>query len=312
MTMTQTHGITAAAEVWRIDAQESSATLENGVYGSLEALRLASAGMALRAGEGFVGSVLARRVPVMLNELDGEVFERCEVARDGNICSILGVPLFDENKLAAVSVFMFRGDPGMVGAVELWAGRRGRLELCLTQAHYTGLDRFAAVSRYVNFPIGSGLPGLVWRDASPHLRTGLGKSPDFLRSTGAESAGLVTGLGFPIICGHQLQAVMLWLSSSGAPLARLHEVWTQAEAGGKTLMRMQAHYRNANGQVLDPPVEDGTVPPLVQRCINTRRPVVFEHVSEMGLPEHYGLLSGGIAMPVLGNGSIRAVGVFAW
>ncbi|MEM1099323.1 MAG: hypothetical protein AAGH92_11110 [Planctomycetota bacterium] len=295
MTMTQTHGMTAAAEVWRVNDDESQATLLEGVYGDCEALRLSSAGQVLSAGEGLAGAVLARKVPVLLDKLDGESFERLEAASSGGVVAAVALPVFDEAKLTGVAVIMFRGAPEMIGAVELWAGRRGRFELGLTEAHYAGLERFGKVSRHVNFPMGSGLPGLVWQTAMPRVMSGLGQSREFLRSSGAETAGLTDGFGYPVIYRNELKAVMLWLSSGGSPLARLHEVWRSGEAG---VQRMSS--------VFAPGTEAWDANEVVARSARERRPVVFDDASVGGG------WSGGIALPVLVHDRVSAVGVLAW
>ncbi len=291
--MTQTHGMTAAAEVWRVNDDESVATLLEGAYGDCEALRLESTGTELPAGEGMAGAVLARRVPVLLEQIDGEVFERVEAARSAGVVAALGMPVFDESRLSHVVVVMFRGEPGMVGAVELWAGRRGRFELGLTEAYHAGLERFGKVSRHVNFPMGSGLPGLVWQTALPRMMTGLGQSREFLRSSGAESAGLTTGFGYPVIHRNELKAVMLWLSSEQTPLAKRHEVW---RCEGRTCRRVTTE------AIADDASDLVDTQPFVELTVRERRPVVFETDGN----------EDGVVLPVLVHDEVRGVGVLVW
>ncbi|MEM7576304.1 MAG: hypothetical protein AAF328_02415 [Planctomycetota bacterium] len=293
--MTQTHGMTAAAEVWRVNDDESQATLFEGVYGDCEALRLGASGRTLSSGEGLVGAALARKVPVLLDRLDGESFERCDEAAAGAVVAAVALPVFNEAKLTSVAVVMFRGSPEMVGAVELWAGRRGRFELGLTEAHYAGLERFGKVSRHVNFPMGSGLPGSVWQTAMPRVMSGLGQSREFLRSSGAETSGLTDGFGYPVIYRNELKAVMLWLSSGRSPLARLHEVWRAGESG---VLRVSS--------VFAPGTEAWDANEVVARSARERRPVVFDDATSGGG------WSGGIALPVLVHDRVSTVGVLAW
>lgn len=289
--MTQTHGMTAAAEVWAVSDDEASLSWREGVYGDCEALRLASRDAQLASGEGLAGAALARRVPILLERLDDDCFDRTEAAASGGVVSAIGLPVFDEAKLTSVAVVMFRGQPEMVGAVELWAGRRGRFELGLTEAYYAGLERFGKVSRHVNFPMGSGLPGMVWQTAMPRVMSGLGSSREFLRSSGAETAGLTDGFGYPIVCRNELKAVMLWLSSGASPLARLHEVWQMGAAG---LQR--------TASIFAPGTEAWDASAVVEQASGERRPVVFEGDG----------WSGGIALPVLVHDRVAGVGVLAW
>ena len=60
----------------------------------------------------------------------------------------------------------------------------------------------------------------------------LGQSQGFLRSTGAESEGLGTGFGFPVVNRTDLKSVLLLLSSATTPIARVHEVWRPKMVGG--------------------------------------------------------------------------------
>ncbi len=296
MTMTRMDEITAAAEVWHVDADETQAMLIDGVYGAAEALGFSRDGLVLHAGQGLAGAVLARRVPVLLRELDREAFEGSEAAAASGVVAAIGIPVFDEEKLTAVLVVMFRGNPGMVGGVELWVGRRGRVELGLTEAYYAGLERFGKISKYVNFPIGSGLPGMAWAIGAPRLITGLGKSQAFLRSSGAESAGLVTGFGVPIVHRNELLAVMLWLSSRATPLARWHQVWESSDGRVESL-RCVAADGVGSGEVKSEKLKvksregvgsggaelQAAITAAVREAGQRRMPVVFDDVSAQGL-----------------------------
>ncbi|MEO1235831.1 MAG: GAF domain-containing protein [Planctomycetota bacterium] len=310
MTSTQTQAMTAAAEVWRVDAQEQSVTLIESVYLDAEALRPAGegGGATLATGQGLAGLVLARRVPVLLNEPDAESFERVGPAADVGVKAVLGLPIFDEDKLTYVVVLMFRGSPGMVGAVELWAGRSGRFELGLAELFHSGLEHFAKVSEHVNFPMGSGLPGEVWRDARPRLMTGLGQSRGFLRSSGAETAGLTTGFGYPIIHRNELKAVMLWLSSAVSPLAAYQAVWRTKDGTAGALARWcdDRGVGLAHGAA-----SSEAVPGAVLKAGSERRPVVFTEAGAGGAPED-AKVSAGLALPVFAHEKMRAVGVLAW
>ncbi len=289
--MTQTHGMTAAAEVWRVSEDETRLALAEAIYGGNESLRLASSSLSLSTGEGLAGAVLARRVPVFLEEFDDESFERAVPARADGVAAVLGLPVFDQAKLTHVVLFMFRGGPDAVGAVELWAGRRGRFELGLTEAYYAGLERFGKVSRHVNFPMGSGLPGMIWQTAMPRVLTGVGRSREFLRSSGAESAGLTNGFGYPVIERNELKAVMLWLSSSESPLARVQEVWRPGEDGWK---RVQCASEQG--------IEIIEADEVIERCVAERAPILAEKPG----------CSGVAALPVMIHENVRAVGVIAW
>lgn len=305
MTMTHANEMTAAAEVWQVAPDAASAQLIQGVYGPCEALRLASQGLTLDVGQGLVGAVLARQVPVLLSDLDDESFERTQPAQSGGVTAVLALPMFDENRLAYVTVFMYRSAPEMIGAVELWAARRGRFELGLAEEFAPGLDHFAKLSRYVGFPKGSGLPGVVWERSTPWLIRGIGHSKMFLRSTGAETAGLTTGLGYPVRRGNELLAVATWLSSGVSPLIRRHEVWLSSDGNPETLALAQV------ADAGDTPARHEALRDPVRMAAKERRPMVLE-TEGLPLAEGENAVTGVAILPVLNHDKVSAVGVLAW
>ena len=310
---TQAASTTAAVEVWTPTGGDRI-TCTAGVYGGpgAEALRLASEGMTFSGGEGLPGAVLARGVPVLLDELDDESFPRRSVAGEAGVVAALGVPIFDEDQLVSVVLFLFRGGPERVGAVELWAGQRGRMELGLSKAFYGGLGRFARLSRHVNFPMGAGLPGFVWENKCPKAVNNLAGSAGFLRSSGAETAGLAAGFGFPVCFQNELRAVMLWLSTAATPLARLHEVWLSEDGGG---LRFGGGAALGRPGLLDPETAADAVP-AVAEVMSTKRPVLIADPAALGAHREEAAraagIASGVAMPVLVLGRLRAVAVLAW
>lgn len=116
---------------------------------------------------------------------------------------------------------------GCRGAFEVWKpDERG--ELGLANSWYAGLDRLARISPYVKFPRRAGLPGRVWEDRFPRVLGALAESKQFVRVAAARSEQLSAALGVPFMRQPpRLDAVLLLLSTSGAPLARAMEVWAR-------------------------------------------------------------------------------------
>ena len=305
--------MTAAVEIWTPTSDERI-TCTAGVYGGpgAETLRLASEAMSFSGGEGLPGAVMARGVPVLLGELDDESFPRADTAGEAGVVAALGLPVFDEDELVSVVLFLFRGGPGHTGAVELWAGQRGRFELGLSRAHYSGLERFARLSRHVNFPMGAGLPGFVWENKCPKAVNDLSGSAGFLRSSGAETAGLAAGFGFPVCFQNELRAVMLWLSSSATPLARFHEVWISEDGGP---LRFGGGAALGRPGLLDPDTAADGIPAVAEAAA-TKRPVLIADPDALGAHRSEAAraagITAGIALPVLVLGRLRAVAVLAW
>lgn len=138
----------------------------------------------------------------------------------------LVIPSFTgDNIVSSILCFYFRHESQAKAAVEIWVGEAGRYALTLDESYFPGLERFGFISRHVHFPIGSGLPGMVWESGNAVMINDLSQSNNFLRSTGAENEGLDLGLAFPCIKGRELLSVNLMLSTKDTPLMRICEIW---------------------------------------------------------------------------------------
>lgn len=229
----------------------------------------------------------------------------------------LALPVTDRGTVTSVATLTFRveGEPRF--GLELWGGKAGRSELALTSSRYEGLDRFARVSRYVAFPKGAGLPGKTWESATPRLIAGLGTSPDFLRSSGAESEGLDAGLGVPVIDGGRLAGVLLMLWAAQRPLVSVAEVWTPGRRGGSLrLTRRQAWQAGVPGLApADAPLDVPAGDTWIGRAWATRQPEVV-HASDGAGLERQGAgqagLTCGLALPVVHLDDVRALVVWMW
>jgi len=267
-----------------------------------------------------------------LDELDArlgsEVADRACMARrasdtclpvlhttDANVLAV-AMPLLDRGKVTAVTLLYFDvADPAR-GAVEVWTGKAGRTELCLTDGAYPGLARFARLSPHVCFPRGSGLPGLAWETGLPRLSGNLGRDPDFLRRGSAQSEQLTSALAMPITHGAALQGVLMMLNHERTPLCRAVELWQPVQRDQS--LRLTCGPRVYHGceavadaaRHLDLPAGDG----WIGRAWATRR---VEMVSAAGMDlrrseaETDGLI-GGVAIPVIVLDDVRAVVVLMW
>lgn len=138
---------------------------------------------------------------------------------------VVGVPIIAEDELKAVLTLEVECLDEASGAIEIWS-RDSRDELALTGAVFSNLNRFARVTQHVRFPRASGLPGESWEDREPKLISGLGRSPGFMRASGARVGGLEVGLALPIMTTeHNLHSVLVFLSSTRSPIAKVFEIW---------------------------------------------------------------------------------------
>ena len=233
-----------------------------------------------------------------------------------SLCALLW-PEIDRGQTNSVVALYFDTTDDAPLAVELWTGRPGRSELCLGDACYTHLDRFAKLSPHIAFPKGSGLPGRVWDTNLPQMDGDLTDSPTFMRSTGAQAGGLDNGFAMPCVDGTSLQAVALLLSGKRRSVARAYETWTPTQRAGSLRLRC------AEGVYIDAPTiekasHDIDLPAgdtWIGRAWATRRPEVIRDSSGTAL-ERRGAeddrLTSGIAIPIIVLDDVAAVAVLMW
>lgn len=182
--------------------------------------------------EGVAKYVVERTVrgscPIVVNREDIANFW----SSDSLANAVMTIPVVCHQQVRACVVLSICCPEDTMAAFEIWS-RNDRDELGLNGAVFASLSRFASISQYVKFPRGSGLPGQSWEDREVKLITGLGASPNFMRAAGARAGGLDVGVAIPVLTtSHELNSVVLLLSSRATPIARLFEVWDwDVEAG---------------------------------------------------------------------------------
>ncbi|MEM8944594.1 MAG: hypothetical protein AAGD11_05360 [Planctomycetota bacterium] len=221
---------------------------------------------------------------------------------------ILSVPIFKKSVLSSVLLLQFARRPEAVGTAEIWS-RDARDELALEAGYYSELDRFQAITRFVSFPRGAGLPGLSWEERDVKIIAGLGSSPDFMRAAGAREVGLDVGLAIPILpAGQELQAVLLLLSSSAASLGQAFGVW-RVTNGSSWACDERVFTQHCDRDLAGKLINDAS-PDLVAMVVATGAPVV----TELGSPDSLDLegqgqesISWAIAIPIWRNKTLQSV-----
>jgi PAS domain S-box-containing protein len=92
------------------------------------------------------------------------------------------------------------GDAGVLTCVETWSGQS------------LAFASFDAVSKQMRFAPGVGLPGRVWKSRRPAWIPDVVKDGNFPRAKIADADGLHGALGFPIVMGADVLAVMEFFS----------------------------------------------------------------------------------------------------
>lgn len=170
------------------------------------------------AAEEVISRISQDRTPLVINRSVGSNGSTKNKA-------VLAIPIIAEQSLLAILILYIECAADAQGAIEIWS-RDERDELGLNGAVFANLGRFAGISKHVRFPRGSGLPGQSWEDRECKLLTGLGRASGFMRAAGARVGGLDVGIALPVMKSeHDLDSVLLLLSSVNTPLARVFEIW---------------------------------------------------------------------------------------
>ena len=241
-------GLVRAVELW--EPRGDRLTITAAIHRDTPKLAAASETSFFKSGEGLPGRVFESQTPVVFADLEAGEFVRSRAAAADGLKAGIGVPVLRGGEVKSVVVLMFGGGESAVGAVESWVPVPHRGEVTLGTSYYAGLPRFEKISRHVQFPRGSGLPGGVWEAMSPTLLTGLSRSKDFIRAAGAGAEGISSAVAWPVSdYADRLTSVCVLLSAGRSPLARVMQLWTPHETHGLVLTRTDARTGHALREV---------------------------------------------------------------
>jgi PAS domain S-box-containing protein len=99
-----------------------------------------------------------------------------------------------------VAVVWKRDDTGRLSAVDVW------------HAPDTSPRAIEAMTRSLHLASGEGMPGKVLATRGPRVVPDVTSSPGYLRADAAREAGLVTGVGFPLLAGNEILGVIEFFS----------------------------------------------------------------------------------------------------
>jgi hypothetical protein len=231
-----------AVEVWTPDG--NLLQRHSGAYGQLVAFAEASADLTLAKGQGLPGAAYRSMRPEVWHDL-GTGFVREHSARLSGLSAAVALPWFRGNALIAVVVFLCGDRAETGGCIEVWEPDEQKL-LVHMDGYYGRLSTFEDVSRVMRFPLGQGLPGIVWERGLPHIMQDLAASSSFMRASVARENGVTSGLGVPLFVGGQVEHVVTLLSASSTPLARAFEVWLP-DATGHLQLEQSYYARGLDG-----------------------------------------------------------------
>lgn len=197
--------------------------------------------MVFPRGEGLPGRVWEEKQPLVLNHFrGGPSLDRADAAARAGLGAGLGFPIYRGNQCVAVCTLLFSSVHPRTGVIEVWSQREAPSALSLATGYYGRLDGFRRQSATMRFPLGTGLPGRVLAQRSPILLDNLSCPSTFSRIAGAETVGLRSGLGLPILSAQPPSAIVM-LAGRAVPLASAIEIWTP-QADGQSLKLDAASY----------------------------------------------------------------------
>jgi hypothetical protein len=281
----------------------------SGAYGRHSEFARVSALKTFRRGEGLPGAVWESGRPQIWQEL-GAHFVRREIAHEAGIEAALGFPIFRDEVLVSVVVLLCGRRDQTAGCIEIWNPNHAQGYLEHAAGYYGTSERFGQISRTLQFQTGSGLPGLAWERGIPQLVQSEGVSSSFLRASLARECKIESGIAIPIFRGERLAHVLVLLSSAATPIARAFEVWVPHQ---KQLLLEAAHYEpglEAFAESNQTFFELGDS--LPGRALLSGLPVAMDDLAPPHFPHRQAAAVSaafrtGLAIPVLGEGGVRAV-----
>lgn len=225
-----------------------------GAYRGNRDLAVRSPSMRFQYGEGLPGAVWASGRALLWNEL-AESFVRAELAADVGIDAALGFPLFDGERLMGAATLLLSRRSEAPACLEIWdvndeldVLKHGRGYY----AHCTEIERF---SPYIQFPRGTGLPGLTWQAGGAHVMADVRQSNAFIRAGLAARCGLQHGVGLPIFRNRKVGQVLALLGAEQQPCVSGVELYHPqgTELGAATLFDWRGPGSARGASVADAP-----------------------------------------------------------
>jgi hypothetical protein len=156
---------------------------------------------------------------------------RAEVlAGEGGYDVAVAIPIFRGDRVDSLVVLGCQGTAGRGGCVEVWEPNT-RDELAHAEGYYGAMHDFELSSRLARFRRATGLPGITWERAVPHIIADVRSSPAFLRAELARHHRLAVGLGIPVLRRDEVTQVLALLTASSTPPAAIVEVWIPDRSG---------------------------------------------------------------------------------
>lgn len=208
--MNRDKSLVQAVELWL--PQGEVLAFGSGAYRGNVELEAFRARLTFHEGEGLPGAVWSQG-KALLWQVHEIPFLPAELAAQMGIDAAVGLPLFDGGRMFAVLTLLLSHRAEAASCLELWNVADELDVLKHGQGYYVHCAELERFSPWIQFPRGTGLPGLTWLSGDAHVMPDVRKSNAFIRAGLAARCGLKNGIGLPI---HRERKVVQVLAMMGA------------------------------------------------------------------------------------------------
>ena len=294
-------------EVWHPDADAEKLRLAAARTIGESSQSSTEEGSAVACGEGVAGRAWSQKAPMILQESPTELMDAYSSRSGVSLRAIIAIPVLSEDRIRGVVVL---GLADGFGGTEIWS-RDDRDELSISSGHYSGLDAFEFINRYVRFPKGAGIPGQVWKTGRPRLVTDPATNEAFVRTFENDPAKIDCVLGVPIGSSSGFAThVLLLLSTSQAPLATRFEIWNcsltepeKSESEVSESARLEVTSVESASSVRETRTENARCQRIASDMARERVPLLVDSSKEPSATQDDLLL----AIPVFGGKNVTSI-----
>ena len=192
--MTRDKSLVQAVELWY--PQGEVMAFGAGAYRGNDELRRSRESTSFHQGEGLPGAVWENGRALLWEA--SAMFLPAELAASAGIDAAVGCPLFDGGRLFAVLTLLLSHRAEAPSCLEIWDVADELDVLKHGRGYYVHCAELERFSPWIQFPRGTGLPGLTWLNGDAQVMPDVCKSNAFIRAGLAARSGLKPGIGLPI------------------------------------------------------------------------------------------------------------------
>ncbi len=242
-----------------------------GEYRGHEELRLERAALTFDQGEGLPGAVWANGKALLWDV--SETFLSPARAATSGIDAAFGCPLFDGDRLFAVLTLLLSRRMEAPSCLEIWDVTDELDVLKHGRGYYVHCAELERFSPWIQFPRGTGLPGLTWLSGQAQVMANLGESNAFIRAGLAARCGLKHGVGLPVYNGRKLIQVLALLGAERRSFISGIEIYypQAGELGAATSFDW-----SGRGSKQGESFADAAGRKLAERALASRRPTLSQ------------------------------------